>query len=159
ALAAVPYGLWAIPALVAQLRFDEPATVDAVERIALAASFLAGAIDPRRGVRVPRSPAHAGRADARARRARRVRDGGGRAPVLLRTAARRGTGVGIGARAGFDRAAALARLGRDAPSAARSAELAPTRDGVERHRAARAALRSGRNERRVADDRRRERER
>ena len=44
ALAAVPYGLWAIPALVAQLRFDEPATVDAVERIALAASFLAGAI-------------------------------------------------------------------------------------------------------------------
>jgi signal transduction histidine kinase len=44
ALAALPYGLWAIPALVAQLRFDEPATVDAVERIALAASFLAGAI-------------------------------------------------------------------------------------------------------------------
>jgi signal transduction histidine kinase len=44
ALAAVPYGLWAIPALVAQLRFGEAATVDAVERIALAASFLAGAI-------------------------------------------------------------------------------------------------------------------
>lgn len=44
ALAAAPYALWAVPALVAQIRFDEPATVDAVERVALAASFLAGGI-------------------------------------------------------------------------------------------------------------------
>jgi signal transduction histidine kinase len=41
-IAAAPYLLWALPALVAQLRFHEPATVDAVERVALAASFLAG---------------------------------------------------------------------------------------------------------------------
>jgi len=44
ALATLPYGLWAVPALVAQLRFGEPAAVDGVERLALAASFLAGAI-------------------------------------------------------------------------------------------------------------------
>lgn len=44
ALAAVPYALWTLPALVAQLRFGEAATVDAVERIALAASFVAGAV-------------------------------------------------------------------------------------------------------------------
>ena len=44
ALAALPYGLWAVPALVAQLRFGEPAAVDGVERVALAASFLAGAM-------------------------------------------------------------------------------------------------------------------
>ena len=44
ALAAVPYALWAVPALVAQLRFGEAATVDAVERVALAASFLAGLV-------------------------------------------------------------------------------------------------------------------
>jgi signal transduction histidine kinase len=44
ALAAVPYALWAVPALVAQLRFGEAATVDAVERVALAASFVAGLV-------------------------------------------------------------------------------------------------------------------
>jgi signal transduction histidine kinase len=44
AVAALPYGLWAVPALVAQARFGEPATVDAIERLALATSFLAGAI-------------------------------------------------------------------------------------------------------------------
>lgn len=44
ALAAVPYALWTLPGLVAQLRFGEAATVDAVERIALAASFVAGAV-------------------------------------------------------------------------------------------------------------------
>ncbi len=44
ALAMLPYALWTVPALVAQLRFGEPATVDGVERVALAASFLAGAI-------------------------------------------------------------------------------------------------------------------
>jgi len=44
ALAAAPYALWTLPALVAQVRFGEPAAVDAVERLALAASFLAGAI-------------------------------------------------------------------------------------------------------------------
>jgi signal transduction histidine kinase len=44
ALATLPYALWAVPALVAQLRFGEPAAVDGVERLALAASFLAGAI-------------------------------------------------------------------------------------------------------------------
>jgi signal transduction histidine kinase len=44
AVAALPYALWAVPALVAQARFSEPATVDAVERLALATSFLAGAI-------------------------------------------------------------------------------------------------------------------
>ena len=44
ALATLPYALWTVPALVAQLRFGEPAAVDGVERVALAASFLAGAI-------------------------------------------------------------------------------------------------------------------
>ena len=44
ALATLPYLLWAVPALVAQLRFGEPATVDGVERVALAASFVAGAM-------------------------------------------------------------------------------------------------------------------
>ena len=44
ALAAIPYALWAMPALVAQLRFGEAATVDAVERVALAASFVAGSV-------------------------------------------------------------------------------------------------------------------
>jgi len=44
ALATAPYALWAVPALVAQLRFGEPAAVDAVERVALAASFLAGGV-------------------------------------------------------------------------------------------------------------------
>ncbi len=44
ALATLPYALWAVPALVAQLRFREPAAVDGVERVALAASFLSGAI-------------------------------------------------------------------------------------------------------------------
>ena len=44
ALATLPYLLWAVPALVAQLRFDEPAAVDGVERVALAASFLAGTL-------------------------------------------------------------------------------------------------------------------
>lgn len=43
-LAAVPYALWALPALVAQVRFAEPAAVDAVERVALATSFLAGGV-------------------------------------------------------------------------------------------------------------------
>lgn len=43
-IAALPYAFWGVPALVAQARFGEPATVDAVERLALAASFLAGAI-------------------------------------------------------------------------------------------------------------------
>jgi signal transduction histidine kinase len=44
AIAALPYAFWAIPALLAQVRFAEPATVDAVERVALAASFLAGGV-------------------------------------------------------------------------------------------------------------------
>lgn len=44
ALAAIPYALWALPALVAQIRFGEAATVDAVERIALTASFVAGVV-------------------------------------------------------------------------------------------------------------------
>lgn len=44
ALAAAPYALWAVPALVAQLRFGEAVTVDAVERVALAASFGAGMV-------------------------------------------------------------------------------------------------------------------
>lgn len=44
ALAAVPYALWAMPAGVAQVRFDEAATVDAVERIALTATFVAGVV-------------------------------------------------------------------------------------------------------------------
>jgi signal transduction histidine kinase len=44
ALAALPYGLWAVPALVAQLRFGEPAAVDGVERVALSASFVAGSM-------------------------------------------------------------------------------------------------------------------
>jgi signal transduction histidine kinase len=44
AIAIAPYALWAFPALLAQLRFREAASVDAVERLALAASFLAGGI-------------------------------------------------------------------------------------------------------------------
>jgi len=44
ALATLPYLFWAVPALVAQLRFGEPAAVDGVERVALAASFLAGTL-------------------------------------------------------------------------------------------------------------------
>jgi two-component system nitrogen regulation sensor histidine kinase GlnL len=44
ALAAVPYALWAVPGIVAQLRFGEAVTVDAVERVALTASFVSGTV-------------------------------------------------------------------------------------------------------------------
>jgi len=41
-LAALPWALWAAPAALAQLRFDDAAVGQAVERLALIASFLAG---------------------------------------------------------------------------------------------------------------------
>ena len=44
ALAALPYALWSVPALLAQLRFGEAAVVHAVERVALATSFVAGGV-------------------------------------------------------------------------------------------------------------------
>jgi len=44
ALAALPYLLWGIPALLAQLRFGEAAVLQAVERTALLASFVSGGI-------------------------------------------------------------------------------------------------------------------
>jgi signal transduction histidine kinase len=43
-LAALPWALWAAPAALAQLRFGDAAVGQAVERVALTASFLAGGI-------------------------------------------------------------------------------------------------------------------
>jgi hypothetical protein len=64
ALATLPYLFWAVPALVAQLRFSEPAAVDGGERVALAQAITPTCWSPR--VRSP-GGAVAGRA-ARARR-------------------------------------------------------------------------------------------
>ena len=44
ALAALPWALWSVPAALAQLQLDTAAVGHAVERVALAASFLAGGI-------------------------------------------------------------------------------------------------------------------
>jgi signal transduction histidine kinase len=43
-LAALPWASWAVPAALAQLRFDDAAVGQAVERVALTASLLAGGI-------------------------------------------------------------------------------------------------------------------
>ncbi|HTY18320.1 MAG TPA: HAMP domain-containing sensor histidine kinase [Myxococcota bacterium] len=43
-LAALPYALWSIPALLAQLRFGDAAVMHAVERVALTTSFGAGGV-------------------------------------------------------------------------------------------------------------------
>ena len=66
ALAALPYAVWAVPALLAQLRFGEAAVVQAVERAALAASFVAGGVLVAACVRPGRELAPVERVRARA---------------------------------------------------------------------------------------------
>jgi signal transduction histidine kinase len=99
-MAALPYALWAVPATLAQVRFEEAAVGHAVERLALAASFVAGATLVATSLRPGRSLRPVERARARAATAGFVVAGVGPLAAFVRgapTGPAEATGLSLGA--------------------------------------------------------------